>query len=346
PNVVGGAVSFNVDKLEPEYALQIPGVGASYAIALTEKMGLDPRVVDRAKDFVGKRFRILELEIPALERQKRKLEADMAMAEGKWEAMARKERHHLALMLAMQRFTLGLLAEAADQATDLVKDARRTVARLVQQSKAAASVAEVQQVAESEVQKLSQVRQGLDQQARGLKRASKPTPTVGGGGGKSTAAPEPEPAAIGIGSRVWIPLLKREGEVLALRKGGTVAEVTLDGKRMTLDVARLEAVSGGAAVATKEKPKTSFDVERPTDVPLWLDLHGIRVQEGLEKVEEFLQAAYLARRGSVQLVHGIGTGKLRSAIWKYLKHHPLVKYVREADPSEGGLGVTIVTFRD
>lgn len=347
PNIVGGAVGFDVDKLEPLYELTIPGVGASYAIVVTEQMGLDRAVVERAKGLVGRQFRLLELEIPALERRKVQLAAEVDQAENRWAVIARKEQHQAALLLAMQQYTFHLLREALEACADLLKEARRKVARLAQQSKGATKSAEVQQHADEAVKATEALRVQLDQQQRGLRRALAQEAAALTPAATLSAPAMAEPGQpFAIGSAVWIPLLKREGEVLGYKKGGTIAEVSLDGKRMRVPAADLVPVpAGGGKSARKSQPKTTVQIERPMDVPLWLDLVGLRAQEALDKLEDFLQGAYLQQRETAQVLHGIGTLKLRHAVWEHLHGHPLVASFREADPAEGGGGVTIVVFR-
>ncbi|MCG3151415.1 MAG: Endonuclease MutS2 [bacterium] len=345
PNIIGGAVEFDVEKLEPRFRLVIPAVGASYAIIVTEKMGLNQEVVDRAKGLVGRQFRLLELEIPALERKRQELEAQVEQAELRWDAFARREQHQATLLLAMQQYTLHLLTEALDATAEMLKDARRKVARLAQQSRAAEAVIQTQAEAEAEVRKLGSLKHQLEEQQRGLRRASnRPEAALL----TSPESPSAGEAPLVVGSRVWIPLLKREGEILKFRKQGAVAEIGLDGKRLTVDTSDLRLAKGEAPAsrpANRPAPKTEFYVERPVNVPLWLDLHGERVLEGLEKLEDFLQGAYLQQRETATVLHGIGTLKLRSAIWEVLRKHPLVAGFREGEPTEGGAGVTIVTFR-
>jgi|GEM_PF-6441315 len=346
PNIIGGAVEFDVEKLEPRFRLIIPAVGASYAIVVTEKMGLDAAVVERAKGLVGRQFRLLELEIPALEKRRQQLEEQVEQAEVRWDVYSRREQHQAALMLAMQQFTMHLLSEGLEASGDMMKDARRKVAKLAQQSRAVEAAVSSQAEAEAEVQRLSRVRKSLEEQQRGLKRAIEHP--AKGVQSHSASAVASETEAMVVGAKVWVPMLKREGEILRLKKQGTLAEVSLDGKRITLELSELRSSQGTPEeikAASKREPKTQFYVERPKNVPLWLDLHGERVLEGLEKMEDFLQGSYLNQRETAAILHGIGTLKLRGAIWDALRKHPLVKSFREGESSEGGAGVTIVTFR-
>jgi DNA mismatch repair protein MutS2 len=77
-------------------------------------------------------------------------------------------------------------------------------------------------------------------------------------------------------------------------------------------------------------------------VPPELDLHRLRVDEALPRLDLYLYEAYLAGIPRVRVVHGKGTGTLRQVVRDWLPKHHLVKFFRPAEPEEGGGGVTIV----
>ena len=77
-----------------------------------------------------------------------------------------------------------------------------------------------------------------------------------------------------------------------------------------------------------------------------LDLHRLTIDEALPRIDQFLYEAYVAKIPSVRIVHGKGTGILRSAVRDYLPAHHLVKSFRPAEQDEGGGGVTIVKLAD
>ncbi|MFQ5598049.1 MAG: Smr/MutS family protein [Nitrospiria bacterium] len=76
-----------------------------------------------------------------------------------------------------------------------------------------------------------------------------------------------------------------------------------------------------------------------------IDLHGFKVEEGLEHLERFLDQAMLKDEGEVSVIHGHGGGLLKNAVRNYLKTSPYVENYRAGYPWEGGDGVTIVTIR-
>jgi DNA mismatch repair protein MutS2 len=80
--------------------------------------------------------------------------------------------------------------------------------------------------------------------------------------------------------------------------------------------------------------------------PAELLLLGVRVEEGLETVDDYLDRALLAGRGEVRIVHGHGTGRLREAIREHLRRHPAVASFRPGAANEGGNGATVVALRE
>ena len=76
-----------------------------------------------------------------------------------------------------------------------------------------------------------------------------------------------------------------------------------------------------------------------------LNIIGLTVDEGLAKLWDYLDDAYMSHLGEVRIVHGKGTGALRNAVWNQLKRIKYVKSYRLAEYGEGDAGVTIVTFK-
>jgi len=85
-------------------------------------------------------------------------------------------------------------------------------------------------------------------------------------------------------------------------------------------------------------------LERALATATQLDLHGMRVQQAVEKLDRYLDDAVLGDLESVRIIHGIGTGALRKAIHEHLSRHPSVATFRMAEMDEGGPGATIVSL--
>lgn len=79
-----------------------------------------------------------------------------------------------------------------------------------------------------------------------------------------------------------------------------------------------------------------------TDIPTKLDLHGYNIEDAINRLDKYLDTAYLHGIRQTRLVHGHGTGKLRKALRNHLANHPHVRRYHPADTLSGGDGVTII----
>jgi DNA mismatch repair protein MutS2 len=124
------------------------------------------------------------------------------------------------------------------------------------------------------------------------------------------------------------------GEILDIK--GKNALVDIDGKKLWIPKNSLEPYR------LPKKAKTQIIKPKPQKVDIKLDLHGMRLEEALEKTEEYLNDAALAGLEEVWIYHGMGKGILARGITELLKGHPLVKEFHDAPPHMGGYGAKIV----
>jgi DNA mismatch repair protein MutS2 len=80
-------------------------------------------------------------------------------------------------------------------------------------------------------------------------------------------------------------------------------------------------------------------------VNLEIQLRGLRVAEGLQQLEKYLDDAYRAQAPFVRIVHGKGTGRLKKAVQDMLRAHPLIASFRDGTEGEGDTGVTVAKFK-
>ncbi|WP_187647084.1 endonuclease MutS2 [Nitrosophilus labii] len=129
---------------------------------------------------------------------------------------------------------------------------------------------------------------------------------------------------------------KNRGVVLSLK--AKEAYVDFDGIKMRVPLNELKRIN--PVKKKTQAPKVS--VSKPKKLSVKLDLHGLRVDEALEKTDKFLSDSLLAGFDEVLIYHGVGSGKLARAVREFLKNHPRVKSFSDAPPSMGGFGATVV----
>ncbi|WP_281950528.1 endonuclease MutS2 [Nitrosophilus kaiyonis] len=129
---------------------------------------------------------------------------------------------------------------------------------------------------------------------------------------------------------------KNRGVVISLKD--KEAYVDFEGIKMRVPLNELKKVT--PIKKKKEAPK--IKVSKPSKLSVKLDLHGLRVDEALEKVDKFISDSLIAGFDEVLIYHGVGSGKLASAVREFLKKHPKVKSFHDAPPNMGGFGATVV----
>ena len=331
PGASCAAMLFDSERHRPTYRL-LPGPpGASEALALARRLGLPEAWIERADQLLGSEHRELRRLLGELERSREELAE--AQAEAAVElADARKLRERLAEQeeaLAEERKTLG---KSLQRKLELFQE-------------------EVRGQLRDAVDKLREEhskgrRKGLVAEAAKKLLAEAP------------AFVEPEEASgdIAVGGSVRHNRLGWTGTLEKLERGR--AQVRVAGKLLScgeddLVVAVVptkkkpskanRAAARWAAMATR-KPQT---VEGPEidDAPREIKLIGQRVEPALDALDQFLDQALLASLGQVRVVHGHGTGRLRSAVREHLRSHPAVTSHRRGQRDEGGDGATVVTLR-
>jgi DNA mismatch repair protein MutS2 len=149
-----------------------------------------------------------------------------------------------------------------------------------------------------------------------------------------------------LGDSVWLETLKTEGTVIELDREEAVVQIGAlkirakqpDMKKPT----RSERKTLRRKYASAYEPAPEVVVPRPASPGLELDLRGARVEEAVERLDNYIDAAYLSGLPFARIIHGKGTGALRKAVLDRVRDHALISKVVPAPPKEGGDGVTII----
>lgn len=146
-----------------------------------------------------------------------------------------------------------------------------------------------------------------------------------------------------LGDRVWVERLKDHGRVVSLNDDGRRVVVELGKVRFNLE---LSGLAPGREKSRERERKT--EIQRPARrAPLAreIDMHGLRVEEMLVRLDQFLDEALLGGADEVRVIHGHGSGALRQALHKRLKEIG-IRHFRLGEPGQtpGGDGVTIISL--
>ncbi len=333
--VENASCEFDVASLQPTYKLLIGVPGKSNAFAISRRLGLDERVINRANDILSDEDVKFEDVITELEesRAKARREADEA-------ARMKRELTDLRRQLEKDRIKLKenkarVMEEAHREAKILVMDAKEEANSIIR---------ELEKMRQQGIKaggdldkKTSKMRESLKNREESIDkkiaRVSKP---------KKTYA-EP-PKNLKVGATVKILDLNQEATVLKEPDKDGNVRVQAGIIKMDVHITNLRRVEEKKSKETAEsyvKTTRAFE-SRTKNVSTEVDVRGQTLEEAWENVVKFLDDCYLAGISPVSIIHGKGTGVLRRGIQENLRKYRYVKSYRNGRFGEGEDGVTIV----
>ncbi|PPA71586.1 endonuclease MutS2 [Jeotgalibacillus proteolyticus] len=324
--VVNASVEFNVDTLSPTYRLLIGVPGRSNAFDISKRLGLEKHVIDHAKSFVGTDSKAVEAMIASLETSRKSAEQDYKDAH---DYLKDAENLHKDMQKQMSEFW--------DKREDMYEKARQKANALVEQAKAEAEEV-LSDLRKLRLEKNADVKEHELIDARKRLEGAAPAPSAGK---KKPSAKKDTQRKLESGDEVEVLTFGQRG-VLLDKVSDTEWSVQIGILKMKVKETELEFKKA----EKKAEPKPLATVKgKDYHVGLELDLRGERFENALLKVDKYIDDALLAGYPRVSIIHGKGTGALRSGVQEKLKNHRSVKRVRLGESGEGGSGVTVVEFK-
>lgn len=333
--VENACCEFDVETLRPTYRLLIGIPGKSNAFAISSKLGLSDEIINAAKEQISKEDESFEDVIADLEQSRVTIEKEQQ------EIAEYKERIRT-LQEQLQKKN-----EKIDQAKDkILRDANEKARAILQEAKDVAdeTIRDFNKAgASADIKELEKKRQKV----RDKINEKNGKLALGNNQKKPANQKTVDPKKLKKGDSVKIISMNLKGIVNTLpdAKGNLFVQCGI--MRMQTNINDLvpvkeETITAPALQRTntgKLKMSKSFSVSSE------INLLGCTVDEAIAKLDKYLDDAYLAHLPSVRVVHGKGTGALRSAVQSHLKRLKYVKEYRLGEYGEGDAGVTIVTFK-
>lgn len=333
---VNAAVGFEESTLTPTYDLRVGLPGSSAGINIAQRLGLEARVIAAARAELAGGNADLSAFLAQLYEQ----------IEG-----AKREREGLAAQQqAVERERRRLDAQGLDEWRAKTRELERQLEsllkdfsyRLRESLSGAPDGKERQRLADQAGRRVERMRREFTEQFNAAVLAQH----SGADKGDLHAEPHLLPR-IAIGDAVRLKSLGRNGVVRRLIDEDTF-EVSLGQLTMKVsreDVAAAPAEAESPIEAARRRGFSISVVSAAAAAQPEINVIGRTVEEAEAEVEQYLDRAFLAGLAKVRVVHGIGTGRLRSALRSFLRKHPHVATVGEAGPGEGGAGATVVDLR-
>jgi DNA mismatch repair protein MutS2 len=319
------SVGFDLLRLRPSFKLQMGATGESFALKIAANLGIPLRIIERAKELMGRAYQEAETLLASLKRQEEELRGAMTgVREREETARAQRERERLALEEEIR----AAREEAAAERKKLLEELQAI------RERAASEITRLQK--SPDMKTAVDTQRWLSEVLQSVEKSRPPKP----------AGRTPSP-----GDRVEATTLGLSGTVERMDFEKREAVVLVSGKRIVVPLASLRLadggtkagapvqVSGAGLIKAIESGKSGNLVQDE------LDLRGLFPEEAAGMLEHFLDASFRNDLDRVRVIHGHGTGAVKRAVRTHLKSSPYVGSFQAGEQSEGGDGVTIVNLK-
>ena len=324
--IVNAAMLYDRNKMQPLFMLSIGTAGSSFAIEIARKIGLPDDVINAASKIVGEEQIDFDKHLQDVARDKRYWEQKRAKIKEEEKKLQSLTEHYDALVQDIKKKEKEIIRNAKEEASEIIKNSNAKIENTIRAIKESAADKNITQ---SERRELENFKKSLDKQLE-------KQPSV------------KQQQDFHKGDRVRIKGQNIAGTIDAVN--GKTAIVFFGQIKSTVDVSKLEHLTASQlkemekystnAVANAKK---GFDMrERQLNFSQDIDVRGMRVDEALQAVIYFLDDAQMFNVSRVRILHGTGTGALKSAIRDYLYQSSIVKSFKDEHVQFGGAGITVV----
>ena len=331
--VINASCEFDVETLRPTYKLLIGIPGKSNAFAISRKLGLAEEILKEADDLVDKSDKDFEDVLAQLEQQRQQMESARQEAERLRQETAKikqqSEEYHEQLRREKEK---------------AMESARREAQHIIEEARAAANIASEELKAMKKQLQESADTSGLNQRQADLRRNLNEVEEKLHAAQLQRERPKPSRGIL-VGDTVELLKLGTKASVIAINKDGTL-QLQAGILKMTAEQDEVYLLENENPYKEKgPRPKHSGREMKLSAMPTEVDLRGMDAIEAVCVLERYLDEAMRANLTQVRIIHGKGTGTLRTAVQQALKKNKFVKQFRLGKYGEGEDGVTIAEFR-
>lgn len=323
---INASAEFDIENLKPTYNIILGVPGKSNAFAISKRLGLNDKILERASSLVDSNDvkiedvlkniydnkKIIDAEKNKIEKKSKEIEKLKIELEKDNSAVKNKEKEIIENAKIEAR---DILLEAKDEATKIIREIN-----LISNSS-------------TSIKDLNNLRNDLNEKIRDLN------------GSKSEDANDSStlsPSDLSKGTKVIINTLNQKGIVVGQVKNNKV-QVQVGNTKLNIDINNLSLDNSKNEIIKTHSSSTSHLKQKM--ISNEINVIGLNVDEAINIIDKYLDDCSLTSLNTIRIVHGKGTGKLRQGIHAFLKKHPHVENYRLGTFGEGEMGVTVVELK-
>ena len=319
------SVEFDVNTLSPTYKLLVGIPGKSNAFAISKKLGLSDNIINKAKSLMSSdAVNIEELlktiydDKSLIEKEKEEIQKQLNQIN-----LLRKSLERDNSLLKQQE--LDLINNAKTKARNILLDAKEEATNIIKQLNNS-----------KDSNQINTLRNKLNADIKNIKITNS----------KNSSKEHIPSEEIKPNMEVYIPTFNKNGIILSHVNKSNEVQVQIGNIKTNININNIEKIS--TSNKTNETSNTNLGytkISKAKNIKSEINVIGLNVEEAIFVVDKFLDDCSLAKLQNVRIVHGKGTGKLRTGIHSFLKNNPHVKSFRLGTYGEGEMGVTVVELK-
>ena len=322
--VENASCEFDLETLSPTYRLLIGVPGKSNAFAISQKLGLKPEILEKAKKLINSDTAKTEDLLKEIYDSKALIESEKEKTlqySNKIEKLKQKLENEIT---DLEEHKKEYLQKAKQEAREILLSAKQEANDIIKEMESE----------KNSSKNLNTLRNKLSSKLHEVNQTPEP---------QQEGTTELDESQIKPGTIVFVPKFNKNGTILSYPNQSKKFNIQIDNIKTTLTPSQITIAKN---TETKKeiitKKQSNF---APKNVRTELNVIGMNIEESIFLVDKFLDEAALAKLETARIIHGKGTGVLGKGIQKYLKTHPHVKSYRYGTFGEGEMGVTIVELK-
>ena len=323
---INASAEFDVENLKPTYNIILGIPGKSNAFAISKKLGLSSKILDRANSLIDSNDIKIEDILKSIYDSKKEIENEKKKIEEN-----SKEIEELKLELQKDNTFVRdkekeIIENAKIEARDILLKAKDDATSIIRKMNNISSSNE-------SIKDLNNLRNNLNDSLKSINHFED----------KQIKDGELTPKDLSKGTRVIITNLNQKGIIIGQVKNNKV-QVQVGNTKLNIDINNLD-LDFSSKPKKEVKNTSSISHLNQKNISNEINVIGLNVDEAIQIVDKYLDDCTLGSLEKVRIVHGKGTGKLRQGIHTFLRKHPHVKNFRLGTFGEGEMGVTVVELK-
>ncbi len=328
PNFKNASVEFDIENLKPTYRLLIGIPGKSNAFAISRKLGLDENIIEHATSMLDKETINFEDLLKSIYDSKSQVEEEKAKISNSLrevEELRENLKHQNSDVFNKEK---ELIANAKLEAKQILLDAKETANTIIKDINSTSSASQANKLRNELNEKISSINSNDDDNIKVSESISKDL--------------------IKPGLEVFVSNMNNNGVVLSNISKDNTVQVQIGVMKMSVDIKYLQEIKKSSSDKSHGKKDSAYTKQssfKSQYISSEINLLGMTVDEAIPIVDKYLDDCFIAKLSPIRIVHGKGTGALRSGIHRFLKSNKLVDSFRLGTFGEGEMGVTVVNLK-